>query len=52
MGGFMGLDRKELIQNTHYRVLFIKGLYKHISREHLGEVMEKYGEIETFTLKT
>jgi len=31
MGGFMGLDRKELINNTHYRVLFVKGLYKHVS---------------------
>ena len=33
MGGFMGLDRKELINNTHFRVLFVKGLYKHVSNK-------------------
>lgn len=52
MGGFMGLDRKELINNTHYRVLFVKGLYKHITREEFHKACEKHGEIETLTLKT
>lgn len=33
LGGFMGLSRDELIQNTHFRVLFIKGLYKNVSRQ-------------------
>jgi hypothetical protein len=31
MGGFMGLPRNELINNTHWRVLFLKGLYKSVS---------------------
>ena len=28
----MGLDPQELISNTHFRVLFIRGLYKDVSR--------------------
>ena len=31
LGGFMGLSREELIQNTHFRVVFIKGLFKTVS---------------------
>ena len=27
----MGLSKDELIQNTHFRVLFIKGLYRSVS---------------------
>jgi len=27
-GAMLGLDREELINNTHYRVLFIKGINK------------------------
>ena len=36
MGGFMGLDRGELINNTHFRVLFIKGLYKNVSQKSMS----------------
>lgn len=52
LGGMMGLNRQELISNTHFRVLFIKGLYKHITREQLKKACGKYGEVETLTLKT
>ena len=31
LGGMMGLDRNELIQNTHFRVLFIKGIKRTVS---------------------
>jgi len=31
MGGLLGLDRAELLSNTHWRVLFIKGLHKTVS---------------------
>lgn len=51
-GAMVGLNRHELISNTHFRVLFIKGLYKHISREDLKAVCDKFGEVETITLKT
>ena len=36
----MGLSRDELIQNTHFRVLFIKGLYKNVSRELLYNALK------------
>lgn len=52
LGGMMGLNRQELISNTHFRVLFIKGLYKSITREELKKACSKYGEVETLTLKT
>jgi len=32
LGGMMGLDRNELIQNTHFRVLFIKGIRRTVSK--------------------
>jgi len=48
----MGLNRNELLSNTHFRVLFIKNIYKHVTREHMKSICEKYGEVETFTLKT
>jgi len=31
LGGLLGLDRNELLSNTHWRVLFIKGLHKSVS---------------------
>ena len=31
LGGMRGLDRTELINNTHFRVLFIKGIHKNVS---------------------
>jgi len=31
LGGLLGLDRNELIQNTHWRVLFIKGIRRSVS---------------------
>lgn len=31
LGGMIGLDRKELINNTHFRVLFIRGIKKSVS---------------------
>lgn len=43
LGGMMGLNRQELISNTHFRVLFIKGLYKHVIREDLKNICQKYG---------
>ena len=52
LGGIVGLNRHELISNTHFRVLFIKGLYKNVTRNELKEVCSKYGEVETLTLKT
>jgi len=48
----MGLNRQELISNTHFRVLFIKGLYKHTTREELLKACKKFGQVETLTLKT
>ena len=48
----VGLSRYELLSNTHFRVLFIKNIYKDVTRDQLKKVCEKYGEIETFTLKT
>jgi hypothetical protein len=30
-GLFRGLDRSQLVNNTHYRVLFMKGLFKEVS---------------------
>ena len=48
----MGLDRAELLNNTHFRVLFIKGIHRTITREQLAVVLEKFGVVETFTLKT
>lgn len=47
-----GLDRNELINNTHYRVLFIRGIRKTVSRDDVSDALKKYGDIETFTLKT
>lgn len=32
LGVHKGLNRQELINNTHYRVLFISGLYLHVSQ--------------------
>lgn len=34
-GALMGLNRNELLSNTHFRVLFIKNIYKHVSRENI-----------------
>lgn len=48
----MGLNRQELISNTHFRVLFIKGLYKETTRDELLKACKKYGQVETLTLKT
>ena len=31
LGGMLGLDRNELINNTHFRVLFITGINKNVS---------------------
>jgi hypothetical protein len=33
MGGLLGLDKKELITNTHFRVLFIRGIRKTVSNK-------------------
>lgn len=52
LGGMMGLNRQELISNTHFRVLFIKGLYKTVGREELKAACGKFGQVETLTLKT
>jgi RNA recognition motif-containing protein len=30
-GGMLGLDRNELINNTHFRVLFLKGMRRNVS---------------------
>lgn len=51
-GALMGLNRNELLSNTHFRVLFIKNIQKNVTREQIKNICEKYGEIETFTLKT
>lgn len=48
----MGLNRQELIDNTHFRVLFIKGLYRETTRDELKNACNKYGQVETLTLKT
>lgn len=62
----IGLDRKELLTNSHFRVLFIRGIKKSVSifsnlliavpvqitREELGEAFGVYGVVQTFTLKT
>lgn len=47
-----GLDRKQLVQNTHFRVLFIKGLNLEVTKQDLTNVCEKYGCVEVVTLKT
>jgi hypothetical protein len=31
----LGLDRTELLQNKHFRVLFIRGIYKNVSALYL-----------------
>jgi len=48
----MGLNRHELINNTHFRVLFITRLDRALNRESLLDICEKFGEVETLTLKT
>lgn len=52
LGGLIGLNRHELISNTHFRVLFIRGLYKEVTKDQLQKICEKYGEVETICLKT
>jgi hypothetical protein len=52
LGAFQGLDHKELVTNSHYRVLFIKGLFKSVTRDQLMEVCAKYGTVESLTIKT
>lgn len=37
-GPLLGLNKHELISNTHFRVLFIRGLFKDIGREELKKV--------------
>lgn len=52
LGAFSGLERSELINNNHFRVLFIKGLFRSVTRDQLREECEKYGIVESLTLKT
>jgi RNA recognition motif-containing protein len=63
LGVYKGLDRKELITNTHYRVLFIRGLDYNVSvillflhfqltKEQLHEMCTKFGQVDVITLKT
>jgi len=33
LGAFSGLERSELINNNHFRVLFIKGLFRSVTRD-------------------
>jgi len=52
LGGMAGLSRDQLIKNTHWRVLFIKGINPSVPREALQTICEKYGHVETIALKT
>ena len=52
LGGLNGLKREELIKNTHWRVLFIKGINPTVTRDALITICEKYGDVETLSLKT
>jgi hypothetical protein len=52
LGVHKGLDRKELITNTHYRVLFIRGLDFTLTKDELHQICQKYGNVEVITLKT
>mmetsp|Transcript_3696 Transcript_3696/g.6293 ORF Transcript_3696/g.6293 Transcript_3696/m.6293 type:complete len:322 (+) Transcript_3696:917-1882(+) len=52
LGGFQGLDRKQLIENTHFRVLFIRGLSRTLGREELRREAADFGNIESLTIKT
>ena len=46
------MERSELINNNHFRVLFIKGLNRAVTRDQLREECEKIGIVESLTLKT
>lgn len=52
LGGLNGLKREELIKNTHWRVLFIRGITSTVTREDLHTTCEKYGAVQTLSLKT
>jgi len=47
-----GLNKSELLYNSHFRVLFIRGIYKEVNREQFQKMCAKYGAIESITLKT
>lgn len=51
-GPLSGLNRYELISNTHFRVLFIRGLFKNVTEDRLKEVCSKYGDVQTLSIKT
>jgi RNA recognition motif-containing protein len=34
LGGLLGLDMKELLSNTHWRVLFLRGIHTSVSKKH------------------
>jgi len=52
LGVHKGLNRQELVSNTHFRVLFISGISLNASKSTIHEVCQKYGEVDILTLKT
>jgi len=51
-GLFRGLDPTQLVNNTHFRVLFLKGLDKQLSKSELRSMCDQYGSVDVLTLKT
>lgn len=46
-----GLDRNQLIENSHYRVLFIQGIQLQLGKEEIQRICSKYGHVDLVTLK-
>lgn len=45
-GSHKGIDKNQLINNEHYRVLFIKGLDTQVTKNGLHEICKKYGGVD------
>jgi len=52
LGVFKGLDKYQLLNNTHYRVLFLRGLDHDLTKGELVDICQKFGQTEFVTLKT
>lgn len=51
-GVHRGLDRQELAENSHFRVLYLSGLYQQVTRRDLWTSCLKFGSVDVVTLKT
>lgn len=50
-GVHKGLNRQELVENSHFRVLYISGLYRHVTKRDLWTICLRYGAVDVVTLK-